>query len=109
MPSISLNEETGMVFINSEEISQKLILKSLPCSFYFAVLNKDIILLAPDHQERMACNGFGVKIVLDLISGSLIDVEKGQVCIHDDILLSKIVPIAKSSAEKLKILLEIEI
>jgi exosome complex RNA-binding protein Rrp42 (RNase PH superfamily) len=95
-----------MVVVQAEEKPQRLLLKSIPCSFLFAVLNRDIFMLSPDLHEKKACNGAFIRIILDLVTGSLLEIDKGQVCVPDNLLLSEILPIAKNSAAKLKYLLE---
>ena len=107
LPVPNLNEETGLVCIESANEAQKINLTSWPCSFSFAVFNKDIMILEPDNQEKNACGRSKFNVVIDLLSGSLLEIEKGPVPLEDESIFSRIQPILNNSCELIRSLLEL--
>lgn len=96
-----------MVRIEPEGQTQTLNLNSWPCSFTFSAL-KDILLLEPDCQEKSACGKSKLNVVVDLISGSIIEIEKGVFSMDDDLIFAKIQPIIKDASASIRSLLELQ-
>lgn len=82
-------------------------MSSWPCSFSFAVLNKDIVILEPDNQEKSACGKSRFDVVVDLLTGSLLEFEKGFVPLEDETIFNRIQPILKNSCDSIRSLLEL--
>lgn len=88
-------------------MTQSLDLASWPCSITFSSLNKDILILEPDSQEKSACGKSKVNFVIDLISGSLIEIEKGNFGLDDQTLFTQIQPIILNTRDQIRSLLEL--
>lgn len=102
-----MNEESGIVKIEVGGETQKLELLSWPCSFTFSVLTKDHIFLEPDLEEKIACGKSILNIVVDILSGSIMEISKGTLCLADELLFSKIHPILFKAIESIQTLLEL--
>lgn len=107
LPVPIFDEETGIVKIEPEGETQTLTLNSWPFAFSFGAL-KDILLLAPDYQEKSACGKSKLNVVVDLITGSIIEVEKEAFAVDDEIIFSKIHPIINDASVSIRSLLELQ-
>jgi hypothetical protein len=101
-----LDEETSLVCTDPNGITQSLDLLSWPCSFTFSSLNREIIILEPDNQERSACGKSKLNIIVDLLSGGIIEIEKEYFSLDDEILFTQAQPVIKNASETIRSLLE---
>ena len=59
-------------------------MSSWPCSFRLLFLTKISWYLEPDNQEKSACGKSRFDVVVDLLTGSLLEFEKGFVPLEDE-------------------------
>ena len=102
-----LDGETGLVRTDIDGITQSLDLLSWPCSFTFSSLNKEIIILEPDNQEKSACGKSKLSIILDLFSGTIIEIEKENINLDDETLFTQTQPVIKNASEIIRSLLDL--
>ena len=107
LPVPILDDETGIVRNDIDGMTQSLDLASWPCSITFSSLNKDVLILEPDGQEKSACGKYNVNFVVDLISGSLIEIEKGNFSLDDQTLFAQIQHIIMNACDHIRSLLEL--
>ncbi len=102
-----MDEESGLVKIDDESEIQTIGLASWPCSFSFSALNNHILILEPDYHEKRACGTSSLNVIVDLMSGSIIEISKGSICVNDEIVFTKIQPILSSACDSVRNLLEL--
>lgn len=103
----TLDEETGLVCTDIDGITQSLDLLSWPCSFTFSSLNREIMILEPDNKEKIACGKSNLNIIVDLFSGTIIEIEKENISLDDETLFNQAQPVIKNASETIRSLLEL--
>lgn len=106
-PVPKLDDETGLVRIDIDGITQSLDLLTCPCSFTFSSINRDILIFEPDNQEKSACGKSKLNVVVDLFNGSLIEIEKESFSLDDGTLFTQIQPIINNACEQIRSLLDL--
>ena len=91
-----------MVHIDVAKGTQPIDLTSWPCSLNFAVLSKDILILEPDNQEKLACGKSKLSFTIDLLSGSFIEIEKGTTSLEDETIFAQVKPIMSATIEEIR-------
>ena len=66
------------------------------------------MILEPDNHEKSACGKSKFNVVVDLFSGSIIEIDKGYLPVEDEVLFKQIQPILKTSCDSIRSLLELQ-
>ena len=66
------------------------------------------MILEPDNHEKSASGKSKFNVVVDLFSGSIIEIDKGYLPVEDEVLFKQIQPILKTSCDSIRSLLELQ-